>query len=179
MGDLQDLVFQVAPIRVSLGAPGRWLLVEAPSAVEIVEGVGVRVVTDLRLRWDVIGIGVPVTLRRVDLRLSPRVELDNGVPVLAFGVFIEEADVIALPGFLDDMIVGRVNEALGRRENRIVWRFLETLDFRFALPAQVQPAYSMRLFARAGDVVLKNNALKLGVDWGLTAESDHSGIPDL
>jgi hypothetical protein len=180
-GDLQDILFQLMPMTVSLDpdSPQRRLSIKPPSAVEFREGQGLRIVTELQLQWDVIGVRFPVTLRRVAMQLSPRVELLDGQPALLFGLYVEDADVSALPGFLGEVLVARVNDALQRPEARIVWRFLETLDFRFPLPPQVQPPFTVRLFARSGDVHVKNNALKLSIDWGLTADAQPDGAAEI
>jgi hypothetical protein len=172
-GDLQDVIFQLAPMAISLdpGSPQRRLEIKPPSVLELREGEGLRIVTDLQLQWDVIGVRFPVTVRRVALLLSPSIEWVDGQPAMLFAIRVEDADVSALPGFLGEVLVARVNDALSRPESRIVWRFLETLDFRFPLPAQVQPAYAARLFARSAEVQVKNHSLRLSVEWAFTAEA--------
>jgi hypothetical protein len=120
----------------------------------------------------VIGVRVPVTLRCVEILLSPRIEWQAERPVMAFGLRIENADLSAIPAFLRGVLVARVNEALARPEVRLLWRFMDTLDFQFLLPPQVQPALRMRVFARAGEVQVQDDALRLAVDWGLSAEAE-------
>ena len=93
-------------------------------------------------------------------------------PVLLFGLRIENADLSAIPAFLRGVLVARVNEALARPDVRVVWRFVDTLDFQFPLPPQLQPARCLRLFARGGEVQLQDDALRLAVDWGLSAEAE-------
>src|ERR1700712_2623980 len=131
-GDLRDLLYQLTPMAVSLDpdSPSRQLSIKPPREVELVDGLGLRVVADLQLKWDLIGVSFPVTLRRVSLLLTPRVELLEGQPVLLFLPKLQEADLSAIPGILRDVILGRINDALARPEARIVWRFVETLDFR-------------------------------------------------
>jgi hypothetical protein len=173
-GDLQDVLFQLTPLAVSLdpSSPQRQLSIKPPSTVELVEGRGLRIVTEVQLQWDVIGVRFPVTLRRVSVLLQPSIEALESQPVLILRPYIEEADVSALPGFLGDVVLGRVNEALERPDARIIWPFLDTLDFRFALPPQVQPAYAVRLFARNCDVRVGKDALRLAIEWSLTADAD-------
>jgi hypothetical protein len=172
-GDLQDALFQLTPMAVSLDpdTPSRRLSIRAPSKVALLDGRGLQVVTDLQLQWDLIGVRVPVTLRRVSLLLCPVVELHEGQPALLFVPQLQEADLSAIPGILRDVILARINDALTRPEARIVWRFMDTLDFRFPLPSQVVPAFEVRLFARSASVHVENGVLRLGIDWGLTAEA--------
>jgi len=171
--DLQHALTQLTPIAVALdpGSPQRQLAIKAPCTVSLERERGLRLKTELQLQWDVIGLRVPVTLRHVEVLLSPSVELHEDQPVLLFGVHIESADVSAIPGFLEDVLVARVNDALSRPDARFRWRFLETLDFQFPLPPHVQPAFKMRLFARGGEVHVHDDALRLAIDWGLTAEA--------
>lgn len=172
--DLSHALAQLTPIKVALDpdSPRRQLSIQPPSAVSLEKGRGLRLTTDLQLQWDVIGVRVPVSLRRVEILLSPRVEQQAEQPVLTFGLRIETADVSAIPGFLREVLVARVNDALARPDARVVWRFMETLDFQFPLPEQVQPALRMRLFARDGAVHVEDHALRLAVEWGLTAEAE-------
>lgn len=175
-GDLRDVLYQLTPMAVSLDpdSPSRQLSIRPPREVELVDGHGLRVVVDLRVQWDLIGVRLPVTLRRVSLLLTPRVELLDGQPALLFLPKLQEADLSAIPGLLRDVILGRINGALARPDARIAWRFMETLDFRFPLPPQVLPAYQMRLCARGGDVRVEKDVLRLAIDWALTAEAPQS-----
>jgi len=171
--DLQNALTQLTPLVISLdpSSPQRRLSIEPPSSVELRAGVGLRVVTDLLLQWDVIGLRVPVTLRRVALCLRPHMGVLDGQAALLFDVRIEDADVSALPGFVADVIVARINDALAQPEARIAWRFTETLDFRFALPDRIQPAYNMRLFSQAGEVLVDEDYLRLVLVWELERRS--------
>jgi hypothetical protein len=175
--DLQNALSQLTPLVITLDphSPQRRLCIEPPSSVELRAGVGLRVVTDLLLQWDVIGVRVPVTLRRVALCLRPHMGVLDGQPALLFAVRLEDADVSALPGFLADVIVARINDALAQPEAQIAWRFSETLDFRFALPDRIQPAYNMRLFSRAGEVLVDEDYLRLVLVWELVAVTESRG----
>jgi hypothetical protein len=172
-GDLQDALFQLTPMAVSLDpdTPSRQLSIKQPSKIALLDGLGLQVVTDLQLKWDLIGIRVPVTLRRVSMLLRPCVELVDSQPALLFVPQLQEADLSAIPGILRDVILARINDALARPEARIAWRFMETLDFRFPLPPLVLPAFEVRLFARSASVHVENGVLRLGIDWSLTAEA--------
>jgi hypothetical protein len=178
--DLQNALFQVTPLTISLDrdSPHRQLSIKPPSAVALVAGLGLRVVAEVQLQWDVIGVRLPVTLRRVAIVLNPSVMLLDGREALVFGLRLDEADLSAIPGILRDVLLGRVNEALARPEARIAWRFLDTLDFRFALPPIVQPGIDARLYARSSTVEIRDDELHLSVEWGFSAESGpRGGVP--
>ena len=178
-GDLQGALLQLTPLAVSLDPdmPSRQLSIRPPSKVALLDGLGLQVVTDLQLQWDLIGVRVPLSLRRVSLLLRPVVELFAGEPALLFLPQLQEADLSAIPGILRDVILARINDALNRPDARIAWHFMDTLDFRFPLPPQVLPAFQLRLFARSASVHVEGGVLRLGIDWGLTAEAPQAATP--
>jgi hypothetical protein len=175
--DFQQLFAQLTPLSVALDpdSPNKQLSLKQPSEVSVLAGHGLRVVTEMQLQWDVIGVRVPVTMRRVVIVMTPHVAAHEGRQALVFGLRIEEADVSAIPAFLRDVIVSRVNDALAKPDVRIVWQFLETLDFGFPLPREMRPGYSMRVFARSGSVSCEAGNVRLIVDWGLSAQADPLG----
>src|SRR5688500_13412271 len=116
VGALHELL----PLRIHLDPPlkgrpnpsGRYIHLGTPSLIELVEGIGVRVACDARIRWVVAGLAVPIKLNRVQLVLRPKVRRDPsaGNPLcLAFELRIEEADLSGVPGFLEDQLLELVN----------------------------------------------------------------------
>jgi hypothetical protein len=175
--DLQNALFQLTPLTISLDpdSPHRRLSIKTPSEVALIAGVGLRIVAEVQLQWDLIGVRLPVTLRRVSIVLNPSIVLLEAREALAFALRLEEADLSAIPSFLRDVLLARLNDALARPEARIAWRFLDTLDFRFDLPPLVQPRIDARLYARSGTISVRDDALHLSVDWGFAAASDPRG----
>ena len=167
--DFSHVLTRLTPLRISLDANSekRFLSLSPPTHVALVGARALRIITDVQLQWDVIGLPIPVTMKRVSLLLSPSVVEVAGQSVLAFGVRIEDADLSALPSFVEAVVLDRVNEALAKRETSFAWRFMETLDFSFRLPAQASPRYRVRLFASSGAVRMDAHAFVLRVDWGL------------
>jgi hypothetical protein len=172
--DFHHVFEQLTPLSVALDpeVPHRQLALEPPSHVSLLAGQGLRIITDLRLQWDVIGVRFPVTLRRVVILLSPSMIAVEGRQALVFGLHIEDADLSAIPSLLREVLVSRVNDALAKNRSRIAWRFMDTLDFGFPLPHEIRPPYTMRLFARSGDVEVYEDSLRLSVEWGLTAQAE-------
>jgi hypothetical protein len=179
--DFQHAFEQLTPLTVALDpeSPNRQLSLKPPSHVSVLAGHGLRVVTEMQLQWDVIGLRVPVTLRRVVIVMTPSVGEHDGRQSLLFGLRIEEADVSAIPAFVREVVVGRVNEALAKPDVRIAWPFLETLDFGFPLPTEIKPAYSMRLYARSGAVLVEDGSVCLSVEWGLSAQTQPQIAKDI
>lgn len=167
--DFAHVLAQLTPLRISLDANSdkRFIALSPPAHVGLVAPRGLRIVTDVQLQWDVIGLRVPVSLKRVSVLLSPSVADVGGQTVLLFGVKIEDADLSAIPSFVESVLLDRVNDLLAKNRSSICWRFMETLDFNFRLPEQVSPRYRVRLYASAGSVRVDHHALVLRVDWGL------------
>lgn len=167
--DFAHVFAQLTPLRLSLdpNSEKRFIALSPPAHIGLVAPRGLRIVTDVQLQWDVIGLRVPVSLKRVSVLLSPSVAEVGGQPVLLFGVKIEDADLSAIPSFVESVLLDRVNDLLAKNRSSICWRFMETLDFSFRLPEQVSPRYRVRLYASAGAVRVDHHALVLRVDWGL------------
>jgi hypothetical protein len=180
--DFAHVFAQLTPLRIALDANSdkRFLALSRPAHVGLVASRGLRIVTDVQLQWDVIGLRVPVSMNRVSVLLTPSVAEVEGQPVLLFGVRIEDADLSAIPSFVESVLLDRVNDALARAKSSICWKFMETLDFTFRLPETVSPRYRVRLFSTAGAVRVENNTLVLKVEWGLEAhphETHDGGAP--
>lgn len=177
--DFSHVLTQLTPLRISLGKNGdrRFVALSPPTHVAMVESRGLRIVTDVQLQWDVIGIPVPVTMKGVSVLLTPNVVEQENQLVLAFGVKIEDADLSAIPSFLESVLLDQVNDALAKREADIAWRFMETLDFTFRLPETVRPRYRVRLFAAKGTARVVRDTLILIVDWGLETHPHDSQAP--
>jgi len=169
--DLLGALVKITPLRVPLDKddPDRCLWLGKPSAVTLREGEGVHITTRGQVRWDVAGITVPITMRTLGVLLTPSIEAVDGEEALNFTLRVTEADLSAVPGFIEGSLVTRVNDALARPDARLIWRFLQTLDFTFRLPAKLEPERHMSLFARWGAVRVMDEALSLVVGWGLDA----------
>jgi hypothetical protein len=182
--DFLHVFTQLTPLRIALDdqSDHRFLSLSPPSHVGLVATRGLRIVTDLHLQWDLIGLRVPVSMKNVSVLLTPSVAMLDGQEALLFGIRIEDADLSAIPSFVESVLIDRVNHELAKRQASICWRFMETLDFSFRLPELVSPRYRVRLFASAGAVRVDSHALVLRVDWGLEAHPhdghDHTSYPD-
>jgi hypothetical protein len=168
--DLFRALDRVTPARVSLdkNEPDRYIWVSRPERLRLVPGA---IVLDARaqIHWDVLGINVPLTLRRVSISLSPVVHEVGGQQVLSFRVKVEEADLSGVPAFLEQTLVERVNDALRASDAKMAWRFLETLDFKFKLPV-IEAQRRVSLYARSATAEVSAIGLMLTVEWGLDTE---------
>jgi len=176
--DLAAVLHELTPLRVTLGedVAGRALFLGRPQRVELVPGQGLRVTCRARVAWRLAGVRLPVKIHRVTAILVPRIERrapTPGAPVrdmLAFAVRIEKVDVAALPGFVDAKVADVVNETLGRAAHDLVWDFIDTLSFHFALPVALASAERFDLLASWGEVRVTDDAVVLAVAF-------HAAIP--
>lgn len=173
--DLERILGQITPVRIALDRDDdseRYLWLDRPSRVETTEGDGVRIVTSARLQWDVIGIKVPITLRRVSALVVPRIARREGVDVLMFSAHIEQADLSPVPEFIEEPLIARVNEALTADHAQLAWAFTDTLDFHFQLPEMIDPQRGLRLYARWGAVRTTREGIALAASFALDAEQE-------
>jgi hypothetical protein len=173
--DLERILGQITPVRIALDRDDnaeRYLWLDRPSRVETTDGDGVRIVTSARLQWDVIGIKVPITLRRVSALVIPSIARRDGADVLKFSAHIEQADLSPVPEFIEEPLIARVNEALTAEHAQLAWAFTDTLDFHFQLPDTVEPQHALRLYARWGAVRTTREGIALAASFALDAERE-------
>ena len=106
--------------------------------------------------------------------LSPEVLESGGQQRLSFGLHIQDADLTGVPAFIEGTLIARVNEALAQADAKLSWKFQETLDFTFKLPA-IEPTRHMVLRARSGSTRVTDDAFSLLVSWDFDAESAEGG----
>lgn len=175
--DLMHALAELTPTRIQLDdeGPDRAFELDPPTEVRFRPNEGALIKTSARLRWDVIGIKLPVALRSVDVLLTPSVERDaDGNDLLVLQARIEDLDLTALPGFLDGKLKDRINAALERPSSFVRWRFVRTLDFHFQLPDKVQPVRDLRLSARWGATRVSEQGFVMAASFGFFAQEQAS-----
>jgi hypothetical protein len=161
--DLAEVAGQMAPLTIQLGKDGR-LEVTDPSEVRLVEGQGLLLTCKARLRWSVLGVDVPVTIRTLSLRVRPEIVRDEGgASSLAFAFHIENADIAVLPGLLDRSVTDLVNRELEARRHDLSWHYGETLSHSFKLPAALHPLETIDVSAVDAQVKLAGAMLAFAV----------------
>ena len=99
--------------------------------------------------WSVAGVKVPVKFRVASLLLTPSIEQRDGRDALALRARIEKLDVKVLPDFVDDTVLHRINDALAKADEVLVWRFSKMFDRQLSLPKRSSPRARSRC-ARGG-----------------------------
>ena len=172
--EIATLLGQFAPIRIHLTATDEdrsWVELERPDEVQMVPGRGVRVVCSGRLRYAVAGIKLPLSIRRIQVLLEPKiVELGADEQRLDFALHIEDADLENIPGLVDRAIVGKVNDALTPEATSMLWEFSRTLALNVRLPERLEPLEQLLLRAPGGVVSVTHEGvgLRVHLNAGLT-----------
>lgn len=169
--DLERILSEITPIQIALDeqAGQRFLWIDRPTQLSTAEQ-GIHVVTGARLQWDLLGVAVPITLRNLQLCLTPCIKRREGRDILAFSVQLERAAMAALPEFVELPLLERINEALADERAHLEWRFMDTLDFHFRLPDNVEPARQLHLYARWGALRMSDEGVAVAASFSLNAE---------
>lgn len=171
--DLLHVLHELTPTRIELDDedPARVLHLDPPGEVKFRDGEGALITTSATLQWDVVGIKVPVVLRAVEVLLIPSIEVDTrGADQLALQARVERLDLTALPGFVEDKLRARINQALESPRAFVRWGFTRTLDFHFHLPASVKPARDLRLSARWGALRVSEQGFAMAASFSFVAD---------
>ncbi len=156
--DLQSLVDELMPATIRLGQKGKLTLAE-PSGLELVADRGLRVSCHAQGSWEVLGVGVPITLTSLELLLEPSFAMRPDGDVLVFKLQIVSADIARVPGVVADRIVDLVNGELAEKHVELAWHFRKTLSHEFSLPESLENLASIGLTATAGSFALTSAAL--------------------
>lgn len=163
--DLAQLLDELLPAKIRLGDPSddAWLALYDLGEVVLVPETGLRVTCKAKLRWDVAGIAIPVTLHTLTVLLRPLILKRETGDVLSFGLEIEHADLVNVPTFLDEKITDRVNRALAAKQDDLAWDFTTSLSRLVPLPPRVDPIDAIDLKVAWGKLRIDAEALVIVV----------------
>jgi|HubBroStandDraft_1064217.scaffolds.fasta_scaffold01911_2 hypothetical protein len=164
--DLQDVLGQFAPLEIRLGDSGK-LVLATPTDVSLIEGEGMGIECDATLHWPVLGIDLPVNLRRLRVLVRPTVRPgpDGACDVLAFTLHVDRTGVAPLPDALDDRVTSLLNKELEKKHVELAWNFAGTLSHVFSLPAALASAAALSLNVKAGTVKVTGITIGFAVDF--------------
>lgn len=161
--DCADFVASITPMTLELGGPDRVLVIGRPNSVELVPDKGLRLRTASHVVWNVAGLRVPIHARVASLLLAPAVESKNGRDALVVRVRVEKLDVNVLPYFVDETVLHRVNDMLGKHDDALVWNFGETLERRLRLPRRIESADAIETHERWGKLRITEQGIALAI----------------
>jgi hypothetical protein len=171
--DIVALLREATPLRIHLtdtDEDRRWVEIEPPSDVALVPHVGLRVVSHGRIRYELAGLQLPFTIRRLQILFEPVVVSSGAEERLDFKLSIEQADLELVPSFGERALINAVNEALEPARLGMLWPFGRLLERALPLPARFEPLRDFLLQGPMGTVSVTANELRfrLNVDLGFS-----------
>lgn len=159
-GDLTSLLREVTPLTITLGEQ-QWIAIESPSEVALVADVGLRVTCKAKVKWPLLGIGVPVTIHRMVVTFAPEVmqDADGSGESLVFGLRLQHADFAGLPDAIDARLSKAIDEALVAHRLDLAWKFTETLAGSIPLPATLDPIHGLSVHVAWAKVKVTDEAM--------------------
>jgi hypothetical protein len=169
--EVVDLLAEVAPLRIHLtegDEDRRFVELEPPTEVTFVPGQGVRIVTRGRVRHEIVGVGLPFDIRRVQVLFSPEIVLGHHGQRLDFKLRVEKADLENVPGFVEAVVISQVNQALEPERLGMYWELAQTLALSVPLPERFEPLDRFLTAARSAQVTVTHDSLLLRLSMGLS-----------
>ena len=168
--DVHRLIRQFAPIRIHMTPTDedrRWIELDEPHAIAMIPERGVSVTCSGRVRYALGPVKLPLSIRSIGILLRPLIsKSDTGHHRLEFELQIEDSDLVAIPGVVDQAIMNRVNSALTPEATRMIWEFGATLTKSFQLPNRLEPLDRFDLVVNDAHVTVDELGLLLHVEMG-------------
>ena len=169
-GDLSGLFAQVMPLTVTFGEADHFLSLTDPQSATLVPDVGLRVACKAKLRWPVMGIGVPISLHSLVVLLRPTIAKEAGGDVLHLHVEIEHADFAGVPTAIDARLTERINKELATKARELSWNFTRALGQFVKLPSALDPVSGLALKVAWGKLKVNDEALTMVVSFHPTLQ---------
>lgn len=171
LDEISALLREATPLRIHLTEKDedrRWVELESPTEVTLVPHVGLRAVSSGRIRYEVAGIKLPVSIRRIQILLEPEVVPPGaGHQRLDFKLRVEAADLELIPELGERVLINVVNEALAPARLGMSVPFARLLERRVSLPERFEPLEQLRLGAALGAVQVTELELRFQLQLAL------------
>jgi hypothetical protein len=166
--DLVSLTAQIVPLTIRLdshGGAAQYIELATATDLALVADQGLRMTTQARIHWPVLGITVPIKIDPLGVMIKPRIVKTRGEDALSFTLEIEHAEFAGVPAFGDRAITDKINSELRERHVDLAWAFSATLSHRFNLPALLEPLDSLALNVAWGKVRITDEAMVLAISF--------------
>jgi hypothetical protein len=186
--DLGALIARMVPLTIRLDPDLRadhYIELETATNLALVAGEGLRMTTQARIHWPVLGITVPIKIDPLNVMIRPCVVDTPKGEALCFTLEIEHADVAGVPAFGDRAVTDKINRELAERHVEVAWAFAAMLSHRFRIPPLLEPIDSLAFNVAWGKVRVTDEAMVLAIsfhaevsrrDDAMTAETPTNGV---
>ena len=166
--DLGSLIARIVPLTIRINPDaGADHYIELATATDLVlvADQGLRMTTQARIHWPVLGITVPIKIDPLGVMIKPCVINTPKGDALCFTLEIEHADIAGIPAFGDRAITDKINRELAERHVEIAWAFAEMLSHRFRIPPLLEPIDSLAFSVAWGKVRVTDEAMVLAISF--------------
>jgi hypothetical protein len=166
--DLVSLIGQIVPLTIRINPDeggDHYIELATASSLELVSDQGLRMTTQARIHWPVLGIDVPIKVDPLTVMIKPLVTNTPGGDALSFTLEIERADFAAMPLFGDHALTDKINGELSKRHVEVAWAFASMLSHRFNLPPLLEPLDGLQLNVAWGKVRVTDEAMVLAISF--------------
>jgi len=167
--ELEKIIADFCPLKLTLGDDGA-IALSSPRDIELLPELGLRVSVAAEVRWPILGVPVPVTVRSAVLEVRPEILKTPGGDHLAFRFHLHKMDTSIFPAIVDRTIVDLVNKELEAKHRELSWSFTKTFSHVFKLPAALASAQAINLSVTGGQVQITNEAIVFTVSFGAGIE---------
>lgn len=177
--DLARLLEQAFPLTIRLGDADsdNSLSLSDLGDVRLVPDAGLRVECKARVRWPVLGIELPVTVKALTLLLVPSIGPGPHGDMLLFRLGIEHADFSAVPDMLDQRITAAINQKLAAKEAELRCDFSKLLTLSAPLPALLEELDAFALRPRWLKVRVTDEAVVYAVSFNTGLVRQGGSLP--
>jgi hypothetical protein len=166
--DLASLIAQIVPLTIRIhpdSAPDQYIELATASNLALVADQGLRMTTQARIHWPVLGIDVPIKVDPLSVMIKPSITRTPQGDALSFTLQIEQAEFAGIPAFGDLAITDKINSELSKTDVDLTWAFAAMLSHRFSLPSLLAPLDSLALNVAWGKVRVTDEAMVLAVSF--------------
>lgn len=166
--DLAALIAQIVPLTIRINADtgaDQYIEIASVTDLSLVADQGLRMTTEARVHWPVLGITVPIKIDPLCVMIKPQITSTPGGDALSFTLQIEQAAFAGIPGFGDQPITDLINNELSKTNVELSWAFAAMLSHRFRVPAILEPLDSLTLNVAWGKVRVTNEAMVLAISF--------------
>jgi hypothetical protein len=166
--DLVSLVAQIVPLTIRIdpdAGADHYIELETAADLVLVADQGLRMTTQAKIHWPVLGITVPIKIDPLSVIIRPTVTQTPEGDALSFTLEIEQADFAGIPAFGDQPITDKINRELSKRHVELAWAFAAMLSHRFNLPPLLEPLDSLALNVAWGKVRVTDEAMVLAISF--------------
>lgn len=178
--ELKDFLKSAFPLRVALNASGdAWFEISELDGINYEPGRGIVLRCAARVNYPIPVLPDAYTLQEVAVTVLPMIAERDGHTFVQFKIDLSDFNVKYLPEFVDDVIVGKINDAMRDKAETIAWNASKTLDRLIHLPKRLRLLRGLELGPVRATIEIANEGLivRCVLPLTLTHETESIALP--